>query len=282
MEKDVSDEQQPVTRPRQRRLEGRVALITGGGQGIGRAMSVAFARAGATVVIADIQPEHGEATARTIAASGGHAVSRAVDVTSPESVSALFSWLRERYDRLDILVNCAGICPLTKFPDFSLEQWRHVFAVNVEGPLLTTQAAAAVMSDQEPHQSARRRGTIINVSSPAAEIGRPMVAAYGASKAALNSLSRTSADVLGPRGIATTVLYPGSVLGPLWDDLLPNLAAAEGQSARQILAGRAAGMPNGRFQKPEETARMALYIAAARGMALNGSVLWSEAHVAKL
>jgi NAD(P)-dependent dehydrogenase (short-subunit alcohol dehydrogenase family) len=109
-----------------------------------------------------------------------------------------------------------------------------------------------------------------------------MLAAYGASKAALNSLSRTSAIVLGPRGIATTVLYPGSVLGPLWEDLLPNLSVAEGRSAEDILAERAAGMPNGRFQLPEETARMALYIAAARGMSLNGRLLWSEAHVASL
>jgi NAD(P)-dependent dehydrogenase (short-subunit alcohol dehydrogenase family) len=280
--KQMIDEQAPATRRRQRRLEGQVALITGGGQGIGRAMSVAFARAGATVVIADIRPEHGDAAADAIAARGGQALAYATDVTSPESVSALFTWLEERCERVDILVNNAGICPVTAFPWFTLEQWRRVFAVNVEGPLLTIQAAAAIMSRQEPHPSAERRGTIINVSSPAAEIGRPMFAAYGASKAALNSLSRTSAGVLGPRGIATTVLYPGSVLGPLWDELLPGLAVAEGRSARQILAERSAAMPNGRFQKPEETARMALYIAAARGMALNGRLLWSEAHVADL
>ncbi|MDB5074503.1 MAG: short-chain dehydrogenase/reductase [Chloroflexi bacterium] len=267
---------------RHRRLDGQIALITGGGQGIGKAMSMAFANAGATVVIADICPEHGDAVMNIIVGQGGQALACATDVTSPDSVSALFAQLQEQFDRVDILVNNAGICPVTAFPEFSLEQWRRVFAVNVDGPLLTTQAAAAIMSRQEPHPIAARRGTIINVSSPAAEIGRPMFAAYGASKAALNSLSRTSAGVLGPRGIATTVLYPGSVLGPLWEELLPDLAVAEQRSAKEILAERSAGMPNGRFQKPTETARMALYIAAARGMELNGRLLWSEAHVADL
>ncbi|MGH2346114.1 MAG: SDR family NAD(P)-dependent oxidoreductase, partial [Chloroflexota bacterium] len=242
----------------------------------------AFAEAGAVVAIADVRAEYAASTAEAIRAAGGEASAFAADVTSAESVGELFAELHGRFQRVDILVNNAGICPVTPFPDFALDQWRRVFAVNVEGPLLTTQAAAKLMRAQPLHPRAGRRGAIINVSSPAAEIGRPMFAAYGASKAALNSLSRTSADVLGPDGIAVTVLYPGSVLGPLWQDLLPDLSAAEGRSAEEILAERAAGMPNGRFQLPEETARMALYIAAARGMGLNGRVLWSEAHTAPL
>ncbi len=245
-------------------------------------MAHAFAAAGSIVAIADVQEEYAAATAEAIRAAGGIAAAFATDVTALESVKELFAELERRFSRVDILVNNAGICPVTPFPDFGLDQWRQVFAVNVEGPLLTTQAAARLMGSQAEHPVAGRRGAIINVSSPAAEIGRPMFAAYGASKAALNSLSRTSADVLGPQGISTTVLYPGSVLGPLWQDLLPNLSEAEGRSAEEILAKRAAGMPNGRFQLPEETARMALYIAASRGMGLNGRLLWSEAHVASL
>ncbi len=265
-----------------KRLDGQVAVITGGGQGIGRAMAHAFAESGAIVAIADVQAEYASVAAEAIRTEGGQALAFPTDVTSPESVSDLFAALRQQFARLDILVNNAGICPVTPFPNFALTSWRQVFAVNVEGPVLTIQAAAALMPAQAVHPVSGRRGTIINVSSPAAEIGRPMFAAYGASKAALNSLSRTSADVLGPRGIATTVLYPGSVLGPLWDDLLPDLSAAEGRDAEEILAERAAGMPNGRFQMPEETARMALYIATASGMGLNGRLLWSEAHVTSL
>jgi meso-butanediol dehydrogenase/(S,S)-butanediol dehydrogenase/diacetyl reductase len=269
--------QEPV-----KKLDGQIAVITGGGQGIGRAMAHAFAAAGAMVAIADVHAEHAGATAEAIRAAGGNAVAFTADVTSPESVSDLFAELQRRFQRVDILVNNAGICPVTAFPDFALDQWRRVFAVNVEGPVLTIQAAAKLMRAQAMHPTAGRRGAIINVSSPAAEIGRPMFAAYGASKAALNSLSRTSADVLGPHDISTTVLYPGGVLGPLWQNLLPDLSAAEGRSTEEILAERAAGMPNGRFQLPEETARMALYIAASRGMGLNGRLLWSEAHTAPL
>jgi NAD(P)-dependent dehydrogenase (short-subunit alcohol dehydrogenase family) len=139
-----------------------------------------------------------------------------------------------------------------------------------------------IMVRQERHPVTRCRGKVINVSSPAAEVGRPLVAAYGASKAALNHLSKTSALVLAEQSIATTVLYPGSVMGALWEAMLPDLAAQEGRDADQILAERRSETPSGRFQTPEEVAAIALHIAAAPGMALNGRIVWSEAHVAPL
>jgi NAD(P)-dependent dehydrogenase (short-subunit alcohol dehydrogenase family) len=268
--------------PSGRRLEGQVAVITGGAQGIGWAIALAFVAEGAAVVIADRRGDLAEEAANVLGAMGATALAIAVDITDPAQVANLIGRTVARFKRIDIAVNNAGICPVTRFPQVALDDWRRVFAVNVEGALLVTQEAARAMLLQEPHPRSACRGKVINVSSPAAEVGRPMLAAYGASKAALNHLSKTCADVLGPHAIATTVLYPGSVHGPLWDALLPDLAAAEGRSAEAILAERAARMPNGRFQEPEETARMALYIATAPGMTLHGKLLWSEAHVAPL
>jgi meso-butanediol dehydrogenase/(S,S)-butanediol dehydrogenase/diacetyl reductase len=265
-----------------RRLDGQVAVITGGAQGIGRAMALAFARAGAHVAIVDRRLDLAREAEEQIQKAGGIAMAGATDVTNSADVAALFAGVMERYQRVDLLVNCAGICPVTRFPDLDLAAWQRVFSVNVEGPLLTTREAASLMARQEPHSVTGCRGKIINVSSPAAEVGRPMFAAYGASKAALNHLSKTSALVLGDQLIATTVLYPGSVMGPLWEALLPDLVKAEGRDAGEILAERTAGMPLGRFQLPEETAAMALYIAAMPGMSLNGRIVWSEAHVAPL
>lgn len=266
----------------ERRLDDQVAVITGGGQGIGRAIALAFAGAGARVVIADLRLDMAQQVADLIGGSGGVALAQEADITAPHAVARLFSSAVARFGRVDILVNNAGICPVTRFPEVDLDAWRRVFAVNVEGALLAIQAGAALMQQQDPHPRSGCRGKIIAISSPAAEVGRPMFAAYGASKAALNHLAKTCAAVLEPHRIATTVLYPGSVLGPLWDALLPDLEAAEGRPAGEILAERMAGMPNGRFQTPEEAARMALYIAATPGMALNGRLVWSEAHVAPL
>jgi NAD(P)-dependent dehydrogenase (short-subunit alcohol dehydrogenase family) len=203
-----------------RRLDGQVTVITGGAQGIGRAMALTFARTGARVVIADRRLDLAREVEEQIQEAGGLAMACATDVTDPADVATLFIRVMERYQRLDLLVNCAGVCPVTRFPDLDLAAWQRVFTVNVEGPLLTTREAAALMTRQEPHPVTGCRGKIINVSSPAAEVGRPMFAAYGASKAALNHLSKTSALVLGEQLIATTVLYPGSVMGPLWEALL--------------------------------------------------------------
>ena len=265
-----------------RGLDGQIAVITGGGQGIGCAVALAFAQAGATVVIADLRLDLANEVERAIVAAGGIALACEADVADPASVVALFARAVDRFGRIDLLVNNAGICPVTRFPDLDIDLWRRVFAVNVEGPLLTMRQAAAIMAGQSPHHISGCRGKIINVSSPAAEVGRPSLAAYGASKAALNHLSKTSALVLEGQLISTTVLYPGSVLGPLWEALLPDLEAVEGRDAAHILAERAAGMPNGRFQLPDEIAAMALYIAGHTGMGLNGKLVWSEAHVASL
>jgi NAD(P)-dependent dehydrogenase (short-subunit alcohol dehydrogenase family) len=265
-----------------RRLGGQVAVITGAAQGIGRAIAIAFAAAGAQVVIADLRLDQAHDVEQTVAEAGGDALACEVDVANPESVAALFARVTEVFGRMDLLVNNAGICPVTAFPSVDLAVWRQVFAVNVEGPLIATQIAATIMQGQEPHPISGCRGKIINVSSPAAEIGRPLFAAYGASKAALNHLTKTAAVVLEPALISTSALYPGSVKGPLWDALMDDLVAADGRDRESILAERTAGMPRGRFQFPEEVAAMALYIAAYPGMALNGQVLWSEPHVTTL
>ena len=268
--------------PGVRRMDGQVALITGGGRGIGRAIALAFAQAGAQLVIADLRLDLAAEVESLIDAAGGAALACGTDVTDPAGVAELFARAVEHFGRIDVLVNNAGICPVTRFPELDLAAWRRVFAVNVEGPLLTTRQAAAIMARQERHRATGCRGKVINVSSPAAEVGRPLFAAYGASKAALNHVSKTSALVLAEQSIATTVLYPGSVMGPLWEAMLPDLVATEGRDADQILAERRSEMPTGRFQSPEEVAGIALYIAATPGMALNGRLVWSEAHAAPL
>jgi NAD(P)-dependent dehydrogenase (short-subunit alcohol dehydrogenase family) len=268
--------------PPDRRLVDQVALVTGAGRGIGAAIAGAFAAEGASVVVADIDANAASATATAIGSSGGRALAVATDVTSPEAQDHLFARARREFGRLDILVNNAGIFHVAPLLEFPLEAWRRVFAVNLDGALLATQRAAKMMQAQEPHPASGCRGKILNISSGASQIGRPFLPAYGASKAALNHLSKSTALVLGPHAIATTVLYPTSVQEGMFGPIADQMAEFEGMSPDDFLAQRAAGSPLDRLQKPEEVAAIAVWVAAHAGMSLNGRLVHTEAHVGSL
>ena len=243
-------------------LDKQVALVTGSGRGIGQAIASCFAEAGATVIVADVQADLAEATASTIKATGGQAVALEVDVTRPESQDALFEQVMANFARLDVLVNNAGIFHVAPFLDFPLEAWRRVFAVNLDGALLATQRAGKLMQRQGIHPVTRVRGKILNISSGAAERGRPFLAPYGASKAALNHLSKTSAIVLGEHDISTTVLYPTSVREGMFGDIANQMAQFEDMTPEAFESQRAAGSPLGRLQSPEEVGGIAVWVAA--------------------
>jgi NAD(P)-dependent dehydrogenase (short-subunit alcohol dehydrogenase family) len=264
------------------RLDDQVALVTGAGRGIGMAIACAFSREGANVVVADIDSAAATATADALSARGRLALAVPTDVTSAESLDRLFSVVVERFGRLDVAINNAGVFHVAPLLDFPLDAWRRVFAVNVEGALLTTQRAARLMQAQDAHPVTGCRGKILNVSSPAAERGRPFLPAYGASKAALNHLSKSTALVLAPFHIATTVLYPTSVQEGMFGPIADQMAELEGVTPEAFLEQRASGSPLDRLQKPEEVAEIAVWVAAHVGMSLNGQLVHTEAHVAPI
>jgi len=265
--------------PTDARLSGQVALVTGAGKGIGQAIACAFAAAGARVIVANVRADAAQQTASSI---GDSALAIEVDVASAESQDRLFERVAHTYERLDILVNNAGIFHVAPFLDFPLDAWRRVFSVNVDGALLATQRAARLMQRQDPHPSTDCRGKIINISSGAAERGRPFLAAYGASKAALNHVSKTSALVLAKHAICVTVVNPTSVREGMFGPIADEMASFEGMSPRDFEEQRAAGSPLGRLQKPEEVGTIALWVAAAHGMDLHGRLVYTEAHVGQV
>lgn len=264
--------------PVDRDLAGQVVIVTGGGGGIGAAICQRLAGAGAHVVVADISPAGAEATAAGL--GPGRATAVAADVSDPAGVGRLVRGTHERHGRLDAVVNNAGVVEVETLDQTSLDTWRRTFAVNVEGPLLLMQAAAGAMLAQEPSPATGCRGKFITISSEAAEHGRLMVPAYGASKAALNHLSRSAAVRWGPDGISTTIVYPGDVEGAMWPGVGARIAAAEGRTAGEVIAERLASAPTGRFQRPGEVADAVLFVAAFRGPDLNGAVVWTQPHVA--
>jgi meso-butanediol dehydrogenase / (S,S)-butanediol dehydrogenase / diacetyl reductase len=254
-----------------------VSVVTGGGSGIGRAICRALASAGGAVAVLDISSERAEVVAAGLPSTRAH-TAIAADVSEPGNVVAAVETVVSRMGRIDLLINNAGSASTARFLEQSFEAWKHDFGVNVDGPFLMTQAVAPVMMRQEISANSRCRGKIINVSSPAAELGRPLLAAYGASKAALNHLSKTTAVVLGEFAIATTTLYPGAVADGMWDRLPAELGALQHRSADEVLQEHVEDSLLRRFQSAEEVAEMALVIATQIGLGLNGKVVWSFAH----
>ena len=265
-----------------RRLDGQVTVVSGGGRGIGRAIALAFADVGARTVVADIDAGTARETAGEAQARGGEAVACQVDVTAPASVDALFEQVLTTFGRVDATVNNAGVIDTCDLLDITPAEWRRVLAVNLDGTLLMTQASARLMRVQEVNVTTGCRGKIVNVSSGAAGVATPTAVAYGASKAAVNHLSKTTSAVLADYDIATTVLYPTTVREGMWAQRPERLATLQGRAADEIMRERIASMPTGRFQSAEEVAEMALYVVCTPGLRLNGSALWSGAHLTTL
>jgi NAD(P)-dependent dehydrogenase (short-subunit alcohol dehydrogenase family) len=183
-------------------LDGRVAIVTGGGTGLGRGYAVALAQAGAAVAVTGRRREPLDECVTEIEKAGGSALAVPCDVRSREEVEAGVQKVVDWKEKVDILVNNAGIYPPGPFIAVEESQWTDVMDTNINGPFRFSQTCARVMSQHG-------WGRIINILSPSALLGFAMVSAYGTSKGALASMTRTMAAELGPMGITVNALTPG-------------------------------------------------------------------------
>jgi NAD(P)-dependent dehydrogenase (short-subunit alcohol dehydrogenase family) len=227
-------------------IEGRVAVITGAGRGIGRATAQLFAQQGARVVLFSQTPARLAETAAAIAAQGKQALTIVGDVAREQDVLAAFAQVKQQYGRIDILVNCAGIVAVRPFVDMDVETWDRVLAVNLRGTFLCCQAAFRMMAEQ-------RQGVILNLSSlsgvPKVE-KFPGLSAYNVSKAGVASLSEILAVEGKPYNIRVCVVSPGAVETEMLHQAAPHLKA---------------GMT------PAELAAILLFLADDTGKGFNGS-----------
>lgn len=236
-----------------KRLAGKSAMITGAGRGIGAAFATAYADDGATVAVADIDFAAAEAVARAIGA-GAFAVE--LDVTRQDSIDTAIETVVANSGKLDILVNNAALFDAQNIVDITREGYERLYAVNVSGTLFTLQAAARQMIAQGAG------GKIINMASQAGRRGEPLVAVYCSTKAAVISLTQSAGLNLIQHGINVNAIAPGVVDGAHWEHVDATFAKLEGKPLGQKKAEVEAGVPAGRFAKPEDLTGMAVFLAS--------------------
>lgn len=188
-------------------IKGRTVIVTGAGQGIGRAYALGLAQVGAVPVIADLNRPAAERVADEVRADGGECLALQVDVGEPGSVDAMVGAVMERYGRVDVLVNNAAIFSTLKmrpFDEIPFDEWDRVMRVNITGCFLCARAVA-------PPMRAQKSGSIINISSAAYVMGRPNYLHYTTSKAALIGMTRSLARELGPHDVRVNAILPGAV-----------------------------------------------------------------------
>jgi 3alpha(or 20beta)-hydroxysteroid dehydrogenase len=237
------------------RLAGKVALITGAGGGIGSAAARRFAEEGASLLLSDADGERATRLAQDL---GDRAHAHAHDVSSEQDWQAVIEWSLQRFGRIDVLLNNAGVFLAAPLADTTLEQFRWVMDVNVLGVFLGMRAVAPLMSEQ-------KSGSIVNVSSVAGLTGGPLLSAYSASKWAVRGITKVVAKELAPFGVRVNSLHPGQID--------TDMNTRQRERTPELVDRLIRGIPLRRIGTPEELAHAFVYLACDESVYVTGSEL---------
>jgi 3-oxoacyl-[acyl-carrier protein] reductase len=237
-------------------MDGRVAVVTGAGRGLGAAIAEELAAQGAAVVVADRSEELAQACAARLRSAGARATPLVADVSDPGQVTGLFDAAVHEHGRLDVLVNNAGVGAVAPSEELSQEVWSRTLAVNLTGTFLCAQAAAR-------HMLPAGRGVIVNIGSVFAATGMPMRAAYAASKHGVVGLTKVLATEWADRGVRVVAVDPAYVRTALDD--------ADQRTGGYTADDIARRTPMGRYAEPEEVARVVAFLASDAASFITGS-----------
>ena len=243
-------------------MTGNVALVTGGAGGIGRAACLEFARAGAQVVVVDIDGEGAERTAAEIRADGGQAMATRADVSKTADVQAYVRLTIDTYGRIDYFFNNAGIeGKVGPVAEYDEEVWDRVIAVNLKGPFLGLRYVLPVMI-------AQKKGAIVNTASVAGTLGSPNGSAYSASKHGVLGLTRSAAGEVGKQGIRVNAICPGPIDTRMLQALEKMNRPDDPDAFRRWNIGR---NPMARYGEAEEVARVVVFLCSDGASFVNGA-----------
>jgi NAD(P)-dependent dehydrogenase (short-subunit alcohol dehydrogenase family) len=256
-------------------LAGRVAIVTGAAQGIGRACSVRLAKEGANVAACDVNAGGASEVAKAITANGGKAIPIRCDVSKAQDVADALAATLSAYGRVDVLVNNAGILDDAPFLDLSVEELDRVLGVNLRGAFLMAQAVARQMVKQiegaaggaNGASSAVSPGAIVNMSSINEKFGLPDHVAYSISKGGISQLTRAAAVALAPYGIRVNAVGPGTIDTPILAGVIKDTAFRSKVLSRT---------PLGRFGQPEEIAAVVAWLASDEASYVTGTTVFAD------
>ena len=243
-------------------LAGKTAIVTGGGTGIGKAIAIEFAKAGADVALCSRQLEHLEPVAKAVRDLGRRAFAVAVDVRQEDQIKAMVERAVKEFGRLDIMVNNAGASFRAKPEDISVNGWNAVIQINLNGAFLGCKWAGR-------HMLERGQGAIINIASIAGVYGSTMMSHYGAAKSAVITLTRELAMSWGRKGVRVNCIAPGPIVTEGYVDVLKK-GGPEGEKAYQAIADR---VGIGRWGEVNEIAYPCIFLASDAASFIQGETL---------
>lgn len=253
--------------------EAKVAIITGAGQGIGRAIALRLAKDGFRIGSLDFNEETAKQTVDLVTDAGGEGVAVKVDVADRDDVFRAVDAVVARFGRLDVMINNAGLGPTTPIEDITPDVYRRVFDVNVGGVYWGMQAAIKHFKARKPAKRGDVVGKIITASSQAGQVGNPDLAVYGATKFAVRGITQTAAKDLAGYGITANAYCPGIVRTPMMEGIAQKVADEHGKSLEWGLEQWAKTVALGRISEPEDVAACVAYLAGPDSDYMTGQAL---------